>query len=81
MGLSGFLHIVRCKICSKIEHKDKFLAPKWDSLQKHVDQKIADKPMKRVKKGEWYPNNDCKHSRNQATYASKGKIYIFATSF
>lgn len=26
-----------------------------------------------VKKGKWYTNKDCKHVRNEATYASMGK--------
>jgi hypothetical protein len=52
MGVDGCVHRVKCKICSKVEHKDKLLAPKWDSLQKHADYKKAEKNMKGVKKGE-----------------------------
>jgi len=32
--------------------------------------------MKGVKKGEWYINKDYKHSKNEATYASKGKEFV-----
>ncbi len=44
------MHIVKYKICSNIEHKYKLLAPKWDSPQKHVNKRKANKPMKGVKK-------------------------------
>jgi hypothetical protein len=67
---------VQCKIYLKVEHKDKILATKWNSLQKHVDQKNDDLPMKGVKKGEWYTNNDYKQSRNQASYVSKGREFV-----
>ncbi len=32
--------------------------------------------MKRVKKGEWYINKDCKQKKNEVVYASKGKEFI-----
>jgi hypothetical protein len=32
--------------------------------------------MRGMKKGEWYTNNDCKHSKNQTAYAFKGKVFI-----
>jgi hypothetical protein len=32
--------------------------------------------MKGVKKIEWYISKDCKHSKNEATYASKGKEFV-----
>jgi hypothetical protein len=31
----GFVHIMKCTICSKIEHKDELLTPKWDLLHKN----------------------------------------------
>jgi len=67
---------MKYKICSNIEHKDKLLAPKWDSPQKHVNKKKVDKPMKGVKKGEWYVSKDCKHRKNEVVYASKGREFI-----
>jgi hypothetical protein len=33
-----------------VEHKDKLLAIKWDSFQKHADKKKINKLMKGVKK-------------------------------
>jgi len=73
VGFDGFLHTMKCKICSKIEHKNKLLAPKWDSLHKHASQRKTDNLMRGVKKGEWYISNDCKHNKNQVAYAYKGK--------
>jgi hypothetical protein len=35
LGLNGKVHHVKCKICSKIEGKEKLLAPKFDNLWKH----------------------------------------------
>jgi hypothetical protein len=59
-----------------IEHKNKLLVPKWDSLHKHVSRKKVNRPMKGAKKGECYINNDCKHNKNQVAYAFKGKKSI-----
>ncbi len=61
------------KICFEVEQKDKLLASKWDSVQKHVDHKKTKKALKGVKNGEWYMAKDCKHVKNETTYACKGK--------
>jgi hypothetical protein len=76
MGIDGCVHLVKCKVCSVVEHKDKLMAPKWDSFQKHADQRKAKRNMKGVKKGEWYTNNDCKNNKNLATYTCKGREII-----
>jgi len=52
VGFDGLMHIVKCKICSKVEHKKINLTSKWDSLQKHVGWIKVDRPMKGVEKGE-----------------------------
>jgi hypothetical protein len=41
MGLNGKLSMVKCKVCSYIEKKDKLLILKFDGLQKHVGQQKA----------------------------------------
>jgi hypothetical protein len=41
------------------------------SLQKYVDQIKDDIPIKRMKKGKWYTNKDCKHIKNEVIYVSK----------
>jgi hypothetical protein len=55
-SIDKVMHVIKCKISLKFEHKDKLLAPKWDSFQKHVGQKNINRLMKRVKKG-----NGCNH--------------------
>lgn len=35
VDVNGKVHQVRCKVCNKIEQKEKILAPKLDSLSKH----------------------------------------------
>jgi hypothetical protein len=37
MGVDGCVQLVKYKVCSKVEHKNKLLAPKWDSLHKHTN--------------------------------------------
>jgi hypothetical protein len=76
MGVDGCVHLVKCRVCLEVEHKDKLLTPKWDSLHKHADWKKDEKNMKGKKKGEWYINNDCKHNKNVATYACKGREFV-----
>jgi hypothetical protein len=70
LGSNGCLHIVKCKIYSQVEGKDKLLAPKWDSLCKHVYHMKAHRDMGFVKKGDWYYNKGCKHGKNLVQLAS-----------
>jgi hypothetical protein len=76
MGVDGYVHLVKCKVCLEVEHKDKLLAPKWDSLDKHVALKKVERNMKGVKKGEWYTSNNYKHNKNVVIYDCKGKESI-----
>jgi hypothetical protein len=39
VGDDGLIHVVRCKVCSKVQHKDRFFVPKFDNLSKHVNKK------------------------------------------
>jgi hypothetical protein len=55
---------VKCKICLEVEHKDKILTAKWDPPQKHANERKTNKPMKRMKKREWYTNNEYEHNKN-----------------
>lgn len=48
-GLNGCLYIVKCKIYSQIEGKNKLLAFKWDLLCKHVGHTKAQKDMASMK--------------------------------
>ncbi len=42
------------------------------SLQKYVEELKVDRLMKRVKKGKWYPNKDCKHIKMKLFMFLKG---------
>ncbi len=37
----GKVHLMKCKVCSKIDGKDKIFAPKIGSLHKHVGRRKA----------------------------------------
>ncbi len=39
VGCDGKLNMVRCKICSELDEKEKLLVLKFDNLQKHVGTK------------------------------------------
>ncbi len=41
--LKWCLHIVKCRIYSEVEGKDKIFATKWDSLCKHASQKKVER--------------------------------------
>jgi hypothetical protein len=36
MGCDGKLNMVCCKFCNEIDGREKFMGPKFDSLQKYV---------------------------------------------
>jgi hypothetical protein len=76
MGVDGYVHLVKCKVCEEVEHKDKSIAPKWDSLHKHVGRKKVERNMKGVKKGEWYISNDYKLSKNVVINVCKGREFV-----
>jgi hypothetical protein len=76
MVVDGCVHLAKYKTCLEVEHKNKLLAPEWDSLHKHISRKKAKRNRKGVKKGEWYTNNDNKQNKNVATYACKGRESI-----
>jgi peroxiredoxin family protein len=74
MGVDGCVQLMKYKVCSKVEHKNKLLAPKWDSFHKHSSRRKAKRNMKGVKKHEWCTNN--KHDKNVVIYACKGRESI-----
>ncbi len=41
MVVSGIIQIVRCRVCSLVENKDKIVRCKWDTLTKHVNHRIV----------------------------------------
>jgi hypothetical protein len=76
VGPDSLVHIEKCKIFLEVEHKDKIIVAKWDPLPKQINQRKTNNPMKGMKKGEWYINNDCEHSKNQIAYVSKRRKSI-----
>jgi hypothetical protein len=36
IGEDGTLHTIKCKVCTKVEGKNKIFGAKWDSLCKHA---------------------------------------------
>ena len=54
-GPDGLYDFVRCLICSDIEHKEKILQPKFDTLKKHGGKRKAKTaiPSRGIRKGQW----------------------------
>jgi hypothetical protein len=54
-GLDGLYDFVRYLICSEIEHREKILQPKFDTLKKHEGKRKAKAgiPSRGIKKGQW----------------------------
>ncbi len=58
----GKVHKVKCKVCTKIDGKEKLLAPKLDNLWKHNGRRKALGTISRVfKVGEYDMNKDSVH--------------------
>ncbi len=57
------LSIVRCKVCIKIEIKDNFLNPKWDSLEKQTGKRKNEGEVKVV-------DVMCAHAKNETNFVS-----------
>ncbi len=54
-------YMVRYKVCSLVENKDKILNPKLDGLQKHTGKRKTLISCLGVLVGEFYINNDNQH--------------------
>jgi len=59
---------VRCKICTFIERKEKLLAPKLDSLLKHVGHWKAKVSMLGVDYGFHYFNKNLMHAKKECEF-------------
>ncbi len=62
----GIIQIVKCRVCSLFENKDKIFRCKWAILTKRVSHRIVACDLLRlgVKKGREYIAKDCAHLRN-----------------
>jgi hypothetical protein len=58
-------------VCNKIEHKEKLLVPKWDSLDKHVGERKSEQRLK-VMDPKW-----CAHAKNEIVYVLMNQPSIF----
>jgi hypothetical protein len=76
---SGFIHNVKCKVCSLIKNKGKIVGRKWDILTKHVGHRIVVWDLLRfgVKKGGTYIAKDCAHLKIMKLYVQRGHNSIF----
>jgi len=71
VGEDGTLHIIKCRVCTEVEGKNKIFVVKWDSLCKHVGCQKAVKNMgSNVNKRDWFYSKVYKHAKNQKTLAS-----------
>jgi hypothetical protein len=59
----GFKNVVKCRMCSLIENKEKIIGCKWDMLPKQQGHRIVAKDMPKlgVKKGGEYITYDYAH--------------------
>jgi len=71
VDVDGKVHQVKCKVCNKIEEKNKLLALKLDSLLKHGSRRKALIDIQRVyKTGEYYMNKYLVHIKNKQLHPS-----------
>ncbi len=64
--------IVKCKVCTEVEGKNKILVVKWDSLCKREGCQKAMRNMgSDVKKRDLFYSKVCKHAKNWKTHVSR----------
>ncbi len=68
----GKLMMVKCKICTNIEGREKLIVPKLNSLIKHYGLKKCIKARPRIIIGKLYICPTNVHVQNEKLYASKG---------
>jgi hypothetical protein len=66
----GFINVVKCRMCSLIENKEKIISCKWDTLIEHQRCRIVVQTMPKlgVKKGGEYIAHDYIHLKNMKLY-------------
>jgi len=68
IGDDALVSQVRCTIYNKILRKPKFLAPKFDTLHKHIGRRKATIPSLGVAIGEYYYCNGVTHCKNERAF-------------
>lgn len=71
MGENVEVPHVKCKVCSRTEGREKLLAPKIDSLLKHVRRRKATKEGHGVPMGQYFQNDDCQHMKNKRLHTMR----------
>ncbi len=66
----GEVHWVQCMICIVVEGKEKLLAPKLDTLQKHISHRKAKVSNPRVNHSSYYMNKNYMHAKNEQQYTT-----------
>jgi hypothetical protein len=71
-GKDGKMHMVKCRVCSKVEGRDKLLVPKLDFFIKHSRMWKCTIVKPRVAIGQCYicPTNS--HVKNEKLFVAKG---------
>jgi len=64
-----FMIVVRCKVCTKMKHKENLLITKWYSFDKHARKRKNEQGMKVV-------DAKCVHIKNKLTDVSMNQLFI-----
>jgi len=75
VGADGEYQNVKCIICLVVIKCVKLLAPKLDTISKHINHQKAKKDLTHwgVKEGEFYMSENCKHVANTRLYKTRSK--------
>ncbi len=73
---NGRMRMVRCKIYSIIERRDKLLVPKLDYLVKHLGSKKCIVAKNGIVVGEYFTCPTIQHMKNERLYGSIGQNTI-----
>ena len=72
VGELGIITEVRCRICTDVEGREKFLVPKLDSLYKHAGRRKALVDIWKVRRGEHYNLGTNQQVKNERVFFAKG---------
>jgi phage-related protein len=77
VGDDGLIHVVRCKVCSKVQHKDRLFVLKFDNLSKHASKKKEKVIKFSVQPGKFYFKKNSQHVKNEFIIACMPKENVF----
>lgn len=76
IGDKGLVHQVWCIVCIHVEGKEKLLAPKLDSLLKHVNCYKCKVSMPNVDTSFYYYNKNLVHANNEHVYIAHDQPFV-----